>query len=79
MLPYLVYSEQCYCFPQVVFVVENSPVKAGDIREWGSVLGSGRSPGGVWGIHSSILAWRIPRRGEPDRLKSIEWQRVRDD
>ena len=27
--------------------------------------------------HSSILAWRIPWREEPDRLKSVESQRVR--
>ena len=29
--------------------------------------------------HSSILAWRIPWREEPDRLKSVESQRVRHD
>ena len=27
--------------------------------------------------HSSILAWRIPLTGEPGRLQSIGWQRVR--
>ena len=27
--------------------------------------------------HSSILAWRIPRTEEPDRLQSIGSQRVR--
>ena len=26
--------------------------------------------------HSSILAWRIPRKEEPRRLQSIESQRV---
>ena len=26
--------------------------------------------------HSSILAWRIPWAGEPDRLQSMESQRV---
>ena len=29
--------------------------------------------------HSSILAWRIPRTGEPGRLQSIGLQRVRHD
>ena len=29
--------------------------------------------------HSSILAWRIPWREEPNGLKSIELQRVRHD
>ena len=31
--------------PQVVLVVKNSPVNAGDIRDVGSISGSGRSPG----------------------------------
>ena len=29
--------------------------------------------------HSSILGWRIPWTEEPDRLQSIEAQRVRHD
>ena len=29
--------------------------------------------------HSSILAWRIPWTEEPDRLQSMEWQRVGHD
>ena len=29
--------------------------------------------------HSSILAWRIPRREEPGRLQSVGSQRVRHD
>ena len=29
--------------------------------------------------HSSILAWRIPWTEEPDRLQSMESQRVRCD
>jgi len=31
---------------QVVLVVKNLPVSAGDIRDTGSTPGSGRSPGG---------------------------------
>ena len=31
---------------QVVLGVKNPPVNAGDIRDAGSILGSGRSPGG---------------------------------
>ena len=27
--------------------------------------------------HSNILAWKIPWTEEPDRLQSMEWQRVR--
>ena len=29
--------------------------------------------------HSSVLAWRIPRMGEPDRLPSMESHRVGHD
>ena len=29
--------------------------------------------------HSSILAWRIPQTEEPDRLQSMELQRVKHD
>ena len=29
--------------------------------------------------HSSILAWKIPWTEEPDRLQSMEWQRVGHD
>ena len=38
-----------YWASQVVTVVENSPASAGDIRDPGSIPGSGRSPGGGHG------------------------------
>ena len=41
-------------------VVQNSPANAGDLRDTGSILGSGRCPGGGMAIHSSILAWSYP-------------------
>ena len=34
---------------QVVLVVENPPASAGDVRDSGSIPGSGRSPGGGHG------------------------------
>ena len=34
---------------QVALVVKNQPANTGDIREVGSILGSGRSPGGGHG------------------------------
>ena len=34
---------------QVALVVKNLPASAGDIRDSGSILGSGRSPGGGHG------------------------------
>ena len=39
------------------------PANAGDVRDSVSIPGSGRSPGEDMATHSSILAWRIPRRG----------------
>ena len=30
-------------------------------------------------VHSSILAWKIPRTEEPDGLRSMGWQRVGHD
>ena len=49
-------------------VVKNPPANAGCIRDSVSILGSGRSPGGGHGNHSSILAWRIPWTEEPGGL-----------
>ena len=49
-----------------------------DIRDVGSIPGSGRSPGEGHG-NSSIRAWRIARPGEPGGLQSIEAQGVKHD
>ena len=46
---------------------------AGDTRDVGSILGSGRSPGGEHG-NSSVPAWVIPWTGEPGGLWSIGLQ-----
>ena len=62
---------------QVVLVVRNPPANAGDVRDVGSIPGSGRSPGGCHDTYSSILAWRIPWTEEPNGLQSIRSQRVR--
>ena len=63
---------------QVVLVVKylpanagdkkKSPANAADVREACSVPGWGQCLGGGHGIHPSILAWRIPRTEELDRL-----------
>ena len=42
-----------------------------DITDTGSIPGSGRSLEEGMATHSSILAWRIPRREKPGRLRSI--------
>ena len=54
-------------------MVKNTPANAEDIREAGLIPGSGRCPEEDMATHSSILAWRIPRR-EPGGLQSIAWQ-----
>ena len=41
---------------QVALVVKNTPANAGDLRDSGSIPGSGRSPGGRNSNHSSIIA-----------------------
>ena len=46
-------------------MVKNLPPTAGDVRDAGSIPGSGRSPEKEMAIHSSILAWRIPWIEEP--------------
>ena len=40
---------------QIMLVVKNLPATAGDIKDVGSIPGSGRCPGGRNGTHSSIL------------------------
>ena len=49
----------------------NEPAcRHGDVRNTGLLLGSGRSPGGGNGNHSSILAWEIPWTEEAGELYS---------
>ena len=44
----------------MALVAKNPPANAGNVRNLGSVLESGRSPGEGHGNPLSILAWRIP-------------------
>ena len=61
----------------VALVVKNPPAKAGDIRDLGSIPGSGRSPGGGGhGNHSNILTWRIPWTEKSGRLQSMGSQEL---
>ena len=48
-----------------MLVVKNPPAGAGDIRDAGSIPGSGRSPGGGNGNPLHILSWRILQTEEP--------------
>ena len=55
----------------VVLVVKNPPANAGYKRDSGLIPGSGKSPAGGHGNHSSILAWRILWTDEPGGLQSM--------
>ena len=52
----------------MVLVVKNLSANGGDIRDTGSIPGSGISPGGGNGYPLQILAWRIPWTEEPGGL-----------
>ena len=54
----------------------NSKGSACNAEDLGLIPGSGRSPGGGNGTHSSMLAWKIPWTEEPDGLQSMGSQRV---
>ena len=64
---------------QVALVVKNLPANAGDARVMGSIPGSGRSPGGGNGTHSSILDWKISWTEELGGLQITRLQRVGHD
>ena len=67
--------------PKVVLVVKNPPAQAGDMRDTGSIPGSGRSPGGGHGnpLQYSCLenpmdrgAWRATVQGVRKELDMTE-------
>ena len=64
---------------QVVLVVKNLSANARDMRDAGSIPGSGRSLEEGMATHSSLLAWRIPWTDEPGGLQSTGLQRVGHD
>ena len=47
-----------------------------NVGRWGSIPGSGRSPGEGMAAHSSTIAWKIPRKEKPGRLQSMGSQTV---
>ena len=55
--------------------VKNLSANAGDIRDAGSILGSGRFPGRGHGNPPSILAWGIPWTEEPGELQFMRSQK----
>ena len=63
--------------PQVTLVVKNLPACVGDLRDTGSIPGSGRPLEEGTATHSSIFVYRSPWREEPDGLWPAGLQRVR--
>ena len=59
-----------------MLVLKKPPVHAEDIRDSGSISGSGRSLEKKCDNHSSILAWRILRTEEPGGLQYLGSHRV---
>ena len=64
---------------QEALVVKNLPANAEDVRDVGSIPGSGRSPGGGHGNPLQYSCWKIPWTEEPGGLQSIGSHRVRHD
>ena len=62
---------------QMVLVVKNLPANTVDVRDAGSILGSGRSPGGGHGNPLQCSCLENPMDREPGGLQSIASQRVR--
>ena len=60
-------------------MVKNQPANTGDVRDVGSIPGSGRSLEKEMATCSSILAWKSPWTEEPGGLQSMGSQRVRHD
>ena len=57
-------------------MIKNLPVNAGDVRDAGSIPGSGRSPGGGNGNLLQYSCLENPMTEEPGRLQSMGSQRV---
>ena len=71
---YSKYSQ--YWASQVVLVVKNPPAKVGDIRDTGSIPGSGRSPGGGHGNPLQYSCLENPMNREPGGLQSMGSKRA---
>ena len=64
---------------QVALVVKNPPANAGEVRDGGSIPGSGRFSEEGMATHSSMLACGIPWTEGPSGLQSPGSQRVGHD
>lgn len=57
-------------------MIGNLPANAGDAKDGSLVAGLGRSLEWEMAAHSCVLAWGVPRIGEPGGLWSTRSQRV---
>ena len=64
---------------QVELVVKNLSANVGEVREPGTILGSGRSPGGGNGYPIQCSCLENPRNRKPGGLPSVGSHRVRHD
>ena len=55
----------------MALVIKNPPSNTVDVRDTGSIPGSGRCPGGGHGNHSGTLAWKTSWTEEPNGLQSM--------
>ena len=78
---YIIYIPRYDLFgaSQVSLVINNLPANAGDVRDAGSIPGSGRSSGGGHGNLLQCFCWRIPWTEERGGLQSMGSQRVGHD
>ena len=60
-------------------LVKNLPANAEATGDVGSILGSGRPPGGGHGNPLQYSCWEIPWTEDPGRLQAMEWERAGDD
>ena len=63
-------------------MVNNLPASSGDLRDMGSIPGSGNPLEEEMATHSSILAWRTPWTEEPGGLHTVHgvtksWTRLK--
>ena len=66
-------------FPGGSVLLTNPHANAGDAGDMALILGQEDPLEKETATHSSILAWRIPRTGEPGGLQSTGLQRVGHD
>ena len=79
ILLFILHTVVCFWVSQVVLMVKNPPANAGDLRDMGSIPGSGRSPGGGHGNPLKYSSLENPMDRGAWQARPIGSQRVRHD